>query len=212
MPYAAHTRLTFSGIFGTVTAPIEGWAFRLNMGPMTLQAADDQLVAAEAAWTTHLAPRINSIARLQEVKLASIGVDGRYTANPFIRATDVAGTSTANNGWPLQIAAVVSLVTARRGSSGRGRFYVPAPATGTEFASRLFSNTGAQELSASAAAFISALNGIAGLSDVVVASSKGVNSVVTGVRVGRVPDTIRSRRRSLSEDYQPTSAVTTADV
>ena len=36
---------------------------------------------------------------------------------------------------------------------------------------------------------------------VVIASTKGTNSPVTAVRVGRVPDTIRSRRTALPEGY-----------
>jgi len=44
-----------------------------------------------------------------------------------------------------------------------------------------------------------------GAPTVVVASTKGYNTPVTGVRVGRVMDTIRSRRRQLSESYGPTS-------
>jgi hypothetical protein len=42
---------------------------------------------------------------------------------------------------------------------------------------------------------------------VVVVSSKGYNSEVTGVRVGRVLDTMRSRRRSLPETYDPVTPV-----
>jgi hypothetical protein len=55
------------------------------------------------------------------------------------------------------------------------------------------------------ATLVANLNNAAGLdanvSKVTIASSKGFNTDVTGIRVGRALDTIRSRRTSLDEKY-----------
>jgi hypothetical protein len=60
----------------------------------------------------------------------------------------------------------------------------------------------------SSASFLNALGNEPGIDVLgltpVVASTKGYNSIVTGVRVGRVLDTIRSRRASLPENYGAT--------
>lgn len=201
MPYEPHSRLTFSGIFGPASLPLEEWAFRLNMGPWTVQDVTAGLAAARDAFATHLAPRVNSIARLTQVKVASIGADGKYVSDAVVLEADVPGTGTINTSTPLQITQAVTLDTARRGPTGRGRFYLPAPDTGIETQARVFSTTVTQTLADSAAMFISALNAIPEFQDVVIASSKGYLSPVTHVRVGRVPDTMRSRRRSMDEDY-----------
>jgi hypothetical protein len=42
---------------------------------------------------------------------------------------------------------------------------------------------------------------------VIVASSKGYNTTVTGIRVGQAFDTIRTRREDLMETYGATLAV-----
>jgi hypothetical protein len=56
--------------------------------------------------------------------------------------------------------------------------------------------------------FINALNQIPNVGGVVIASNTGVATAVSGVRVGRVLDTIRSRRTSVPESYDPPLPIT----
>jgi hypothetical protein len=50
-------------------------------------------------------------------------------------------------------------------------------------------------------AFVNAVNGLSTNEKVSVVSSKGYTTDVTAVRLGRVPDTMRSRRGDLVEAY-----------
>jgi hypothetical protein len=207
MPVVAHRRLTFAGIIGPAAIPYEAWTFRLNLSngepglnPQTL------LDAALAAYTTHLAGRIRPTAILKEIKYADIGAGttlqpgGAYVGNPLIKVADVAGTATGDN-MPSQIAQVVSLDTGLRGPRNRGRFYVPMPACTIDLSNGLNSTANSQALANAAAAFMGALNGPAGFGNVSIVSSSGSSRPVTSCRVGRVMDTIRSRRAQMAEAY-----------
>jgi hypothetical protein len=66
---------------------------------------------------------------------------------------------------------------------------------------RRLSEEDALDIATRCAALINSLNGSIGFGGVVVASSKGYLSGVTGVKVGRAVDTIRSRRSDLPEGY-----------
>lgn len=201
----AHRRLTISGVFGTAAAPYERWSFRLNFG---VGEAGDLVPLADTAVAnlTTLLAGIKTDARVTEVKAASIDANGLYDADPEIRVLDSPGTGTGGQPLP-QVALAVSLTTDRRGPTGRGRIYYPMPAAdvgaGGTF-SAMYADTTAQRV----ASFLSALNQPAGFGNAVVASSKGYLTPVTGVRCGRVPDTMRSRRTSIPEDYSAISPVT----
>jgi hypothetical protein len=201
--------LTFSGIFGPVAAPVEEWSFRINFG--VGEGGGDKAAFVQnavSAFTTHLVPRLASgVGRLREVKLADIDAAGLYSTSPTVAPVDVAFAGSVSSNLPLQISCAVSLVTQRRGPTGKGRFYLPSPALGTLTAAGLMTASTAQAIATSAAAFMSALNGPAGFGNAVVVSTKGYDTVVEGVRVGVVPDTIRSRREKLLEGYGATLAV-----
>lgn len=210
MVYELHSRLTFSGVLGSLASPYEIWSFRLNMGPVTVgPVAEADLQEAAAAFSTHMTASIRNTARLTEVKHARIGADGKYTDDPDILAVDIPGTASAGVELPPQCALAISLNTDTRGAGGRGRFYLPAPNVGTIVQGRI-ADVVRQERSTQAAAFLGALNAIGTFANVIVASSKGVNSPVTSVRVGDVVDTIRTRRNAIQEAY--TADVTVSQV
>lgn len=201
MPYALHSRLTFSGIYGSTASPFEAWSFRLNLGPITVgDVPTSALEAARDSWILNVSGGVGSAARLTEVKHARIGIDGRYTDEPDILPCDNPGGSPTNIIYPPQIAMCVSLITATRGASGRGRIYIPNPIFQVN-GSGLLVETDAQGYATRTATFLGDINAIGNFGPVVVASTKGFNSVVTEVRAGRVLDTIRSRRRSMDEAY-----------
>jgi hypothetical protein len=200
--------MTFSGVFGSTAQPWERWSMRFNFigagsGPFSLV----ELQAGVSALNTHLLPYVNEMARLTEVKSAAITPAGEYAGDPTILAVDVAGGAGSPVHAP-QISLAISLATALRGPRGRGRFYLPAPAVPFQTTNGLIPDASRDGVQTAAAAFISALNAATDGGTVVVASSFGTNSPVTGVRVGRVLDTIRSRRRSVPETYDPPTPVT----
>jgi hypothetical protein len=145
------------------------------------------------------------------VKIAEITEAGLYSdSGAQFLDTDVAGASTVNTPMPLQITVVQTLLTATRGPRGRGRLFLPAPQVGVLSNEGLMGSTTAQAFASSTAAFLSAINANTALGQVVVASSSGFLRPVTGVKVGVVPDTMRSRREKVSEAYGATLAVTNA--
>jgi hypothetical protein len=221
MPYASHLRVTMAGDLSSGTGPVlEQFSYRLNLSNPTAALASDSNrfsgdgaadVAADAvAFHGRVGSRIGSMARLTEVKMASIGPDGKYTADPFIVAVDQRGGGPNQITHAPQVSLAVSLTTERRGSSGRGRFYLPVPSTliGTNL---IIDPIERDQVQASVAQFLQDLNNWpltdSGDPRVVIASTKGFNSNVTGVRVGLVLDTIRSRRNNIVEGYGATTAV-----
>lgn len=220
MPFAQHLRITASGTFqnGSGGVVLERWAYRLNLSDPAAtvndsftQAKCDDYAADLSAFHARIGTNINAFCRLREVKMARIGPLGTYLADPFITVLDTPGASATSMSRPPQVALAVSLGTNRRGSSGRGRFYLPAPShtLGTDLT---IVPADAEQLRLSLITLFAALNDSPGVNTpeprVTVASSKGVNSDVTSFRVGRALDTIRSRRADLLEAYTVSTPVT----
>lgn len=143
---------------------------------------------------------------LQTIKLNEIGTNGRYVSSGDTVRHDfdppVAGVGGAN--MPPQSALAITLRTdAQRGRAARGRFYVPTLARAVSQDGRI---TVAQATDAVAVSttFLNALNAaLPGWSAAVVSDiGAGTFREVKYLEVGRVLDTIRSRRTSLDEDRQ----------
>lgn len=226
MAYAPHQRLTLSGDLGVVNgAPAEHFSFGVSLvhpapggdNPTGLDYDNDQLndiVADSVAFFARPETRISPSAVLKQVKLAWIGADGKYTRDPFIAAVNQAGQgATGGQTGTLhapQVALAVSLGTGQRGASKRGRFYLPSPYINLDGTLEIPDGI-RDDVQASAAQWITDLNDEPGLDvlalTVIVASTKGFNTAVSSVRVGRALDTIRTRRRSLGENYDPPTSV-----
>jgi hypothetical protein len=185
-----------------------GPAFSTFLQPNNTVLAD--IAADMRAFHVRSATQISPAAVLEVVKIAPIGSDGKYLADAVVvNVVDAPGGSLESpaviTSTLPQSAVAVSLVTARRGPTGKGRFYVPMSPQPLDQTTLLMSETARDNLKASTQTLINALNNQPGVDaldlKVVVASSKGYNTVVTGVRVGRVVDTIRSRRRSIPETF-----------
>lgn len=218
MPAPAHTRITYSGVFGSPSQPTEIWAFNLSAAPMLgTQAPGNQGIAdaCAAAYATHLKPIFDTDITLTRVRLATIGPGGLVGKDPqggymqvdWVGQTPGANGATAANRKPLQTALCISLTTARAGATGKGRFFLPWPPAQQLDADYRVSAAQATGNATTAKAFLNAVKAAIGV-DLVVASGGSVKtgqgpalSVVTGVRVGRVPDTMRSRRGALLEGY-----------
>lgn len=216
MPFQAHHRLTCRGTIGASAGAREGFSFGVNMSlgelfdlDATVQFPD--VVEDCKAYFGRSDTFIWQGAVLTEVKLAKIGPDGKYLEGARIANCSVPGGQlTGPPTFPYQVSLCVSLNTARRGATGRGRFYLPCPTSSLESDGQLPPIV-SELVGTSTRTWLNALNNRPGLdinvAKVVVASRKGYNSNVTGVRVGRVPDTMRSRRRALVEAYGPPVAL-----
>jgi hypothetical protein len=118
------------------------------------------------------------------------------------------GTGSEGNLYPIQTALCVSFSSARQDASGKGRCFLPFPRVGLGSDWRLPESGVTPVLTAMRTLATQlrqpeqgATGDVWGTGRHAVISSKGTTSVVTQYRVGRVPDTMRSRRNALPEAY-----------
>lgn len=145
---------------------------------------------------------------LTGIKLNRIGTDGRYADNEtmeHVYGTPLIGSYSGT--IQPQVTMVATLETAlERGRASKGRMYLPPNmAAGLPAADGRTTSAYALGTANGVKSLINALNGVYTLiGRVGVASDAGAGRFehVTGVRVGRVIDTMRSRRSSFSEDYE----------
>jgi hypothetical protein len=165
---------------------------------------DSVMTTLSTFWTTTDA--ICAYARLVSVKLNLIGTDGKYVKNETVEkdyATAVVGSYQA---YPApQVALAITLDTdVRRGLAHLGRFYLPGVGMPVSTDGRL-SLANAQKVGNAAKLFVDKLNADSNLAGWTVGvtsnTREGRQLPVRTVRVGRVLDTIRSRRSSLDEGY-----------
>lgn len=226
MPYRPHYRVSAIGRLGNSG---EIFQYGVNMAPNggsgTAGGLEDTASFNEDAWadvaddirTFHGSAALNlaSYAVLTHVKVARINALGKYDdMDPLIfDIADQPGANTLGTQAQTlpQAALAVSLVTARRGPTGKGRFYLPCPVVLIETSDLRLTAGQATAFATAAAGLITNLNNAPGIDvtemAVCVASTKGYNTPVTGVRVGRVVDTIRSRRNRLVENHSTPVAV-----
>lgn len=212
MVYPSHTRITFSGVFGNLDAPAEIWAVRLNAGDMP--AGTNLATVAGSArgqFGVRVLPLMPSYVRLTRTRVSqhlegtgltvNNGPGGYAQADDF---TTYAGTGSSSTVLPLQTAICVSLGTDRAGPTGKGRIFLPSPSGALTGDFNYSTSVQAAVLNA-VGLLIEDLNAVALPGNIApgvsVVSSKGYLSRVTSVRVGAVPDTMRSRRSARLEGY-----------
>jgi hypothetical protein len=204
-----HKLVTWSGDLVVGGAILEQWSFSLRCEPdLNNTPAMDNVVASACkdAWQGWAGGVISNVCRLKRVRVASITELGKYgvDANGAYQAGEWVGDLPGSEGsaaiLPPQSSLVISLTTARSGATGRGRFFLPMPRKGLDVDGRL---TVAQQNDTLTImkGFLNDVNAVANLGRIVVSSSKGYESLVTGVRVGRAVDTLRSRRGKIIEAY-----------
>lgn len=211
MTKPAHTRVVFSGIVGSTAAPLDEWAFGINFPadaePITgTQAVSDGVASACAdQYVGTLGLKMCSDQILTEVKVSHVGADGKIAlradgsyAQGIWQGSHAGGN--AAQALPLQTALCIGLTTARSGATGKGRFFLPFPSVPISTTTKTISHADADTLAATARDFLNYV-GMQMTFQPQVVSSKGYMTEVTGVRVGRVPDTMRSRRDDLPEGY-----------
>lgn len=210
MPYSkAHHLLTIGGALG---GGVERWSIGLRFGndvnvPAT-QAMVNACVAPISTWFKAGDSAFSNSHRIDQVKLADIGTDGRYppgldsfeAAGPL----SIAGTNVSVS-LPYQCSLVVSLVTALpRGKGHIGRVYLPPFASIANAGTSQILDTSQPQIANNFATMLRALRDtVSGLGDPTVFGKTGTGTAhaITAVRVGKVFDTQRRRRRSLPESY-----------
>lgn len=210
--------MTYPGPFLRLVASgtlhdVEQWSWGLSLVPSfnndPQNDAPDAVPPAivSAVQTFHSGTYISKAARLTTLKLNLIGPNGRYLNEGETVVHDYGNPGVAGPGpnilFPPQIALAVSLLTARsRGLANKGRFYLPSPSIGVSDDGRIGANM-AEAVAGQVTTMLTAINDALPGFVVGVASDTrtGAFQPVTNVRVGRVLDTIRTRRSRLKEDY-----------
>lgn len=218
VPVPTHFKFTFRGVF--LNTP-ETWVFGVHFNRNVGSGPDAGLGdVSDSGVTTALqglfsglnGPSIHNAVQAMDWRCYVIGTDGRAEGN--IKVVDVSALNIKGVGTtkqPPQLATAVTTVADNRGPAKLGRFYLPGlvPVMGTDLR---MSVTDAQFIAQKANNF---LKGISGAIDLpgTIASSAGINVSTGGgaagtrqdidhCEVGRVVDTLRSRRRSMVEDRQ----------
>lgn len=211
MPYSqGHRLLTISGaLFGGV----ERWSIGLrfanaNNATQPTQAEVDATEAPIRTWFTSTSTFIASNHSVDEIKLASINVDGLYFPgqDSVVRTptTAINGGGTGGSTWP-QNSFVVSLTTALpRGRGHIGRIYLPPLRATLIPVAGLMDPTNVDSILGTTRTMLNALNLLSGTGTLGVFSKVGTGhfQAVTGLRGGLVMDTQRRRRRSIAEAYR----------
>jgi hypothetical protein len=163
---------------------------------------DEDVVAAVSSFWEEAA--ISSGAILTYLKLNEIGTDGKYFSKTQSFREDLQPTVPGTVGmirYPAQIATAVTLRTpAMRGRAHVGRFYVPLLDVPLD-AGGLYTVQQVTDLASTVTTLLNSINTAMDPYRVGVVSplGAGYENVVTNCAVGRVPDTIRSRRNELTE-------------
>lgn len=220
--YSPHGKIVLNGHFGSSpSSAVEEWSASMSydivgedLGLMPATLPDGVLEDVFDAWGLVFDPaagngQFPANAYLDGVSYYRAQADGTTTGGQWQRFT----TTTPVNGsltvyQPLQSATVVTLDAMGPRGGRFGRFYLPALNTPPAADGRY---TAGQAVSLRTAC-ITALTTVNTLLstavedtvELVVASGRGdgENRPVREIKVGRVPDTMRSRRTSLDEDYQ----------
>ena len=158
----------------------------------------------------------NGAVQVQWVKFNEIGPDGRYVDQSTTHArylTGTTGTFSLINGIDqgkcpaYQSVCVTTTTGVQRGPGSKGRLFIPQ-CSATLTADGSVDAAAATSIAAAAAAFYTALGDEAGadvtaMRPAVVSNvgTPGPTNVITGVKVGNVPDVITRRKNALIETY-----------
>lgn len=182
----------------------------------TLEGMLDDFVSDIRTFMTSPNSYINNGVSCTYVKFNEIGPDGRYvdTANTHARyLSGSTGSTAVINGVnstavpAYQSVAITTTTAAQRGPGSKGRLFLPqcaAPLTAQGF----ITSAAQTALTNQSAAFFTALGDEAGVDvtnmrPAVVSNvgAPGPARVITGVKVGSVPDVITRRKNGIAEAY-----------
>jgi hypothetical protein len=213
MPYLPHWRATTHFSLGPAGTPKEEATCTLNFSPGVLdtwsssaQSVANDMFTDWSAWMVATDSKVSNHVRLDGLKLYSVGTNGRIDEDPVEAevAAPVAGYVNAGT-HPWQVSMVMTLVAGTRGKGRFGRIYLPPQGFSIDN-SGLVSSSELSGMFNTTKTLLTALSNRPGLDTdfkLVVAGRTGTGTLrpVTQVKMGRVADTQRRRRRSLDEAY-----------
>ena len=205
-----HWFSSFRGTLGELGSTDETWSFGLHWGSPNIvwdQAKNDALRAAWATTHANNELQVSSAAKFREVRTYNLGVDGKALDVPIISSGPGVSGGTSSNHHPWQNSLVISFRSEGLGKGRRGRIYLPPSASAIDPSNGLISATLAAGVANAFRAFLVAARGItAPEAGPLIAingttGAQGTLHLVDEIRVGRVIDTQRRRRRQLREEY-----------
>lgn len=215
---------TFRGTLGGV----EQFQFGINWGnpgsdpdpneAETLAFADQLRVAWTANWTSAQGGSLPQSYFATDVKFTEVGAtvktqtDGTAADgsggnleqkfdtqwSPYSAGALLSGTN-GTKSLPYEVSCALTLQSAKRGPSGRGRLYLPPFDPSALDVGGRFEPTGPNTLAKMLGAFFEDVLSASGHVPVIVSRRRIVLNEVTSVAVGYVPDSQRRRRRSQDE-------------
>lgn len=213
MPVPTHFKINFRGIF---TSTPEEWSFGLHFDRDVADQPDAELSDINAGGVTSAITDLLATAGgmfsdaclCTEWRAYVIGTNGRMEGNPMIEVLTPPGVGgTATKKYPPQIALAVTLVADNRGPARFGRFFLPGVNLPMDNDHRL-TVSNATNVAEAVTTFLKDISDAIDLPLTVSSSTAlnisslqgGVKQAVDHVEVGRVYDTLRSRRRQLLEE------------
>lgn len=210
-------------VFGT-TFGVETWQFGIRIAPGggdqedVSQAQADALKAPVLAWFTDANAGFPTTTLLQGVKLAPIGIDGRYPPGKIAYTGDIVDTAGPINIniHPAQCAMVMTLMSSGipRGRGALGRCYLPAPALSIAANGTVGGYTATAVVSFRT--LLNAINAVPDLGTAAIYAREGLKNgvvlpkfytTVGSCRMDNVMDTQRRRRRGIVGTRSTSAAV-----
>lgn len=176
-------------------------SFSTELPPSTVPTG---IVDAVVAFHTRLDSFVHNAAVLKTIKFNLIGTDGRYKSESetVMEEFETGHPGARGATFPPQVALAVTLRTAkRRGRAHAGRFYLPVGGADLSLEGTLYAPD-QEKIATSVTTFLNELNtAAAGIGRLAVASDVGTGALeyITHCEVGRVLDTLRTRRKSIDE-------------
>jgi len=217
MTYEPHFRVAMIGTMG-LAPELESWTCSLKYDGLdatdydqtTADDVADDIFSAVATFIADSGNKFGDKVYARSARVYRVGTDGlTYGVIGYAGGSDAVSGSATTNLHPYQVSNVVSLVAPGRPPGVRGRIYLPPQGMSVNADSQCddtFCSTVLAAFSTMAADIGTALEGLTAASPRLVIASgvgSGTLKVVNEVRMGRIPDTHRSRRRSLDEAYVP---------
>lgn len=173
-----------------------------NIGSLQITAMADSI----KTFFTHPQTRVPSKYRLQWVKMAAIGTNGKYLGAPVEYYYTTPGVGSSVSGFVPQNSSVFTIVSDKFKDPGKyNRFYLPAA---TPLGAGNFKLTAAQtqDMATRLAVLLNDINialtvELSGIAVRVVSQKSGIYRSIDHARVGDIIDTQRRRRNALREEY-----------
>lgn len=215
MPIPTHLKFTARGVFSSTP---EEWSFGFHFS-RTVAASPDAgtgdvnvsaVTTAYSAFIGSSGAAISSNVKLMDWRCYVIGTDGRMEGNPLVVDVSAANiTGSATNKYPPQIALCATLVADNRGPARFGRFFIPGPTSPLDNDMRI-SNNDVTNVGTAVSALLKSISSAIDLPGTIESSaavnvstrggSAGTLQNVDHVEIGRVLDTLRTRRKSMLEE------------